>query len=231
MTIGGTVEVRLRDGRSIGARHRRLDDPERRPAPSGASPRCRGRGVGRPRLSGCRTRLSHRAAATIHVVRRALLPRVCRRSCRGCRNRRTTGRRASDPPLRTVLCAEVPATAGDPLWAVRRRSSSPVRSVPNSFSRDFRTRPHRDARRAPNTRVSRLPTRVSNTNDERSTNISTGRANIAVVGRQALFAHDNTHHGLLMGRAVVDALGDDARLDRERWNAASRTFVDHVVED
>ena len=55
--------------------------------------------------------------------------------------------------------------------------------------------------------------------------------NLAVVGRQALFAHDNTHHALLMGKAVVDALGDDARIDRDRWHAARRAFADHVVED
>jgi protoporphyrinogen oxidase len=54
---------------------------------------------------------------------------------------------------------------------------------------------------------------------------------IAVVGRQALFAHDNTHHALLMGKAVVDALGDDAHIDRDRWNAVRQTFADHVVED
>ena len=56
-------------------------------------------------------------------------------------------------------------------------------------------------------------------------------SNLAVVGRQALFAHDNTHHALLMGKAVVDVIRDDGRLDRERWNASRRAFADHVVED
>jgi hypothetical protein len=57
------------------------------------------------------------------------------------------------------------------------------------------------------------------------------RPNLAVVGRQALFAHDNTHHALLMGKELVDALGDEAGVDRERWAAARRGFADHVVED
>jgi hypothetical protein len=34
-----------------------------------------------------------------------------------------------------------------------------------------------------------------------------------------------------MGKTVVDALDDDARLDHGSWTAVRRAFADHVVED
>jgi protoporphyrinogen oxidase len=57
------------------------------------------------------------------------------------------------------------------------------------------------------------------------------RPNVAVVGRQARFAHDNTHHALLMGRAAAWSLRDDGAVDGPAWRAVRATFADHVVED
>jgi protoporphyrinogen oxidase len=137
---------------------------------------------------------------------------------------------AADPPLRTVLCAEVPASVGDALWQAddetlaRRVRAELVRlglPDPNPVTAHVERRAHvypiyrlgfEHQRRLIDDHIDRWH-------------------DIAVVGRQALFAHDNTHHALLMGKAVVDALGDDARLDRGRWNAVRQTFADHVVED
>lgn len=50
-------------------------------------------------------------------------------------------------------------------------------------------------------------------------------------GRQALFAHDNTHHALYMAYAAVDCLGIDGRFDRQRWQHYREIFQTHVVED
>ena len=55
--------------------------------------------------------------------------------------------------------------------------------------------------------------------------------NVVVVGRQATFAHDNTHHALLMGRTVARTLRPDGRIDQPMWHDVRRAFADHVVED
>ncbi|MGH8810157.1 MAG: hypothetical protein ACREX0_19945, partial [Noviherbaspirillum sp.] len=51
------------------------------------------------------------------------------------------------------------------------------------------------------------------------------------LGRQGLFAHDNTHHTLAMAYAAVDCLSDEGRFDRMRWSERRREFEAHVVED
>ena len=50
-------------------------------------------------------------------------------------------------------------------------------------------------------------------------------------GRQALFAHDNTHHALYMAYAAVDCLAADGTFDEQRWQTFRRVFETHVVED
>jgi protoporphyrinogen oxidase len=50
-------------------------------------------------------------------------------------------------------------------------------------------------------------------------------------GRQALFAHDNTHHALYMAYAAVDCFGADGSFDEARWQEFRRVFETHVVED
>jgi hypothetical protein len=55
------------------------------------------------------------------------------------------------------------------------------------------------------------------------------RPRLVAVGRQALFAHDNTHHAMEMGRAAgmyATAGGGDAG-----WSAVRERFRRHVVED
>ena len=54
---------------------------------------------------------------------------------------------------------------------------------------------------------------------------------VVTFGRQGLFAHDNTHHALIMAYDAVDALRDDGRFDRYAWTAARQRFDRHVVED
>jgi hypothetical protein len=54
---------------------------------------------------------------------------------------------------------------------------------------------------------------------------------LVTLGRQALFAHDNTHHALAMGHAVAQCLDRHGAVDRSAWRAARAAFADHVVED
>jgi protoporphyrinogen oxidase len=54
---------------------------------------------------------------------------------------------------------------------------------------------------------------------------------VTTLGRQGLFAHDNTHHTLAMAYAAGDCLAADGRFDQSRWQEHRRHFESHVVED
>ena len=54
---------------------------------------------------------------------------------------------------------------------------------------------------------------------------------LTTLGRQGLFAHDNTHHTLAMAYAACDCLADDGTFDRGRWATHREDFQKHVVED
>ena len=55
--------------------------------------------------------------------------------------------------------------------------------------------------------------------------------NLVTFGRQGLFAHDNTHHGLYMAYCAIDCLNDRVEFDGDRWRAYRQEFESHVVED
>ena len=52
-----------------------------------------------------------------------------------------------------------------------------------------------------------------------------------LLGRQGLFAHDNTHHTLSMAYKLTDCLDDQGELNRTQWAADLESFETHVVED
>ena len=54
--------------------------------------------------------------------------------------------------------------------------------------------------------------------------------NFLLYGRQALFAHDNTHHALYMASAAVDCLRAEG-FDHAKWAEYRQVFATHVVED
>jgi protoporphyrinogen oxidase len=136
----------------------------------------------------------------------------------------------SDPADRSVLCAEVPATVGDDVWSagddeLARLVRADLLAVglpdPTPTSVHVERRSHvypvyrlgfEEQQRTVQRWLDRLP-------------------GVVALGRQALFAHDNTHHAMAMGRAIADCLDDDGRVDRAVWAAASARFADHVVED
>ena len=55
--------------------------------------------------------------------------------------------------------------------------------------------------------------------------------NLVTLGRQGLFAHDNTHHGLEMAYRASDCLGEGLKWDAERWQRHQAEFARHVVVD
>lgn len=54
---------------------------------------------------------------------------------------------------------------------------------------------------------------------------------LVAYGRQGLFAHDNTHHALVMARDAVKCVSDDLDFDTAGWERARERFARHVVED
>ena len=54
---------------------------------------------------------------------------------------------------------------------------------------------------------------------------------LLTLGRQGLFAHDNTHHTLAMAYAAVDCLDKEGCFDHSQWKQYRKTFESHVVED
>jgi protoporphyrinogen oxidase len=135
-----------------------------------------------------------------------------------------------DPRDRSVLCAEIPCTVGDPLWTMTddalaalvckgiRAVELPevnltgvtIRRLPRVYpvyDRDYRAR------------FEVLDGWVSTLD------------RITTFGRLGLFAHDNTHHALAMARAAVAAIGGDGQRDPAAWAAARAGFAAHVVED
>jgi protoporphyrinogen oxidase len=54
---------------------------------------------------------------------------------------------------------------------------------------------------------------------------------VTTFGRLGLFAHDNTHHAIVMAYDAVAALGTGGDFDESAWAAARERFATHVVED
>jgi protoporphyrinogen oxidase len=54
---------------------------------------------------------------------------------------------------------------------------------------------------------------------------------LLTLGRQGLFAHDNTHHTLAMAYAAADCLDREGGFDHLKWWQYRKTFESHVVED
>ena len=54
---------------------------------------------------------------------------------------------------------------------------------------------------------------------------------VTTFGRAGLFAHDNTHHALVMAQGAADCLGPGGAFDEAAWARARESFRSHVVED
>jgi protoporphyrinogen oxidase len=54
---------------------------------------------------------------------------------------------------------------------------------------------------------------------------------VVTLGRQGLFAHDNTHHAITMGLRAADCMLRDGKWDRDGWAEWRASFRSHVVED
>jgi protoporphyrinogen oxidase len=137
---------------------------------------------------------------------------------------------ADDPADRSVLCAEVPCAVGDAVWAADDDRLADLVA-------DGLVRAGLPPVRRGGVHVERLPHvyPVYELGYERHLTGLDGWASalpaVTTFGRLGLFAHDNTHHALVMAYDAADALGDGGGLDRAAWTAARLRFSEHVVED
>ena len=137
-------------------------------------------------------------------------------------------RDGDDPADTTVLCCEVPSSSGDGLWtlpdielgetvaASLHRVGLEISAVAVHVRRigalyPIYTLGHAAAQHTVESWLDR-------------------QDRIVAFGRQALFAHDNTHHALEMSKAAVACLRADG-FDRERWRRERDGFRSHVVVD
>ncbi len=133
-----------------------------------------------------------------------------------------------DPADRTVLCAELPASVDDSRW--QALDDDLVALVADDLARCGL--PPVELAGA---RVVRLP-HVYPVYDleyaARQAVVETWASTqpgLILVGRQALFAHDNTHHALEMGHAAAHhAASGGSSVD---WSRRREHFRAHVVED
>lgn len=139
-------------------------------------------------------------------------------------------RDGDDPLDRTVVCAEVPCTAGDDVW---RASDEELRGVVERALAAERL-PRLDGTNVTTRRLPRVypifRTGFEHDQQEFERWLS-AQSRLLVFGRQGLFVQDHTHHVLAMGWAAADALLPDGSFDRRRWARARTAFAAHVVED
>lgn len=138
--------------------------------------------------------------------------------------------RVSTPEGRTVLCAELPCQVDDDLWHMSDDRIGELVAA--------------DMERA-GIPLPRPPVRVVTRRLKQAYPIylngyekpfavldqwAESLPNFLLYGRQALFAHDNTHHGLYMASAAVNCLTESG-FDHSRWSEYRDIFAKHVVED
>jgi protoporphyrinogen oxidase len=135
------------------------------------------------------------------------------------------------PGDRTVLCGELPCAQGDPYWEMPDEQLGGV--VKDALAR--MGIPIKGPVLQVVTR--RLPQAYPiyqkgyETHFERIDEWLGGVPGVLTLGRQGLFAHDNTHHTLAMAYAAVECLGEVGEFDRVRWAKYRDAFKSHVVED
>lgn len=137
----------------------------------------------------------------------------------------------SEPQGRTGLCAEIPCTPGDALWQTSDRELSgrllleleraglPVTApIVAVFSRRL-THAYPVYEVGFGRKLAAVESYLATV------------PKIVSLGRQGLFAHDNTHHTLQMAYRASECLADDLNWHQEAWRRHREAFAKHVVED
>jgi protoporphyrinogen oxidase len=135
-----------------------------------------------------------------------------------------------EPADHTVLCAEVPCWPGDDTWQASAADLGAL--VSEALRRSDLPDPAPvavEVRRMPSV----YPVLDSGYECELAAleEWAASWPRLVTFGRQGLFAPDNAHHAMAMGRAAAASLEPDGSFDRAAWNRARESFRSHVVED
>jgi protoporphyrinogen oxidase len=137
---------------------------------------------------------------------------------------------SEDPTDRSVLCVEVPCAVGDAIW---HAGDAELASLVDRTLAETRLPPVRRGEVLVR-RLERVYPVYEIGFEQDLAAIDAWVSNLPSVtsfGRLGLFAHDNTHHALIMARDAVAALDDDGVMDIAKWTAARARFTEHVVDD
>lgn len=137
---------------------------------------------------------------------------------------------SQEPRGRTTLCAELPCSPDDDRWQMTDQQLAEL--VAGDLANAGIPLPHKPVA----VRVKRLRQAypIYASGYEAPFDVldrwAESLPNLLTYGRQGLFAHDNTHHALLMAYGAVDCLREGT-FDHEKWQEYRRVFATHVVED
>ena len=137
---------------------------------------------------------------------------------------------AETPADRTGLCLEIPCTMGDALWDMSDGELSALAAaqlvaagLPRPPIQAAFTRRLAHAYPSYTLDYSRRLTILEDSLQ--------GIPGLASIGRQGLFAHDNTHHAMETGVEAAACLDPDAGWNARRWAEARVGFREHTVVD
>lgn len=134
------------------------------------------------------------------------------------------------PAHRTVLCAELPCDPG-PLWEASNEELGQL------VLRDLEAVGLPVPCPVLNVAVRRLPQAYPvyrcgyRESFRRIADWIQSLPAVVTLGRQGLFAHDNTHHTLAMAYAAAACTSDSAHFSRQAWQEHLAHFESFVVED
>jgi len=134
-------------------------------------------------------------------------------------------------PDRTLLCAELPCNTHDEVWRL------PAEELAAVVREDLMRAGIPIQAPVVHVEVRRLAQaypvyeRGFHPHLVRLNNWLDSLPRVVSLGRQGLFAHDNTHHTLAMAYAAARCTREDGTFDRERWSRERAAFESFVVED
>ncbi len=138
---------------------------------------------------------------------------------------------STEPRGRTVLCAELPSDPGQPEWDLddaelgRRvchwmeQAGLPIHDPVEKVIVHRLRQAYPVYEQGYDSHFARVDKWLD------------GLDGLLSLGRQGLFAHDNTHHTLETAYAATDCLRSDGSFDRATWAVHRHEFETHVVED
>jgi protoporphyrinogen oxidase len=134
-------------------------------------------------------------------------------------------------PGRTVICAELPCSREDAVWTMTDAQLGEL--VKEGLAR-FDLPVHVPVRQVVTRRLPQaypIYTQGYRDHFQRLDHWVGGIEGVVTLGRQGLFAHDNTHHTLAMAYAACQCLDSEANFNRARWAQFRSEFESFVVED